>query len=324
VTERRARAYWTVERERGEIRDEALPAPGPDQALVETLHSAISRGTELLVHRGRVPATEYARMRAPHQAGELPWPVKYGYCNVGRVVQGGGALLGREVFCLYPHQSAYVVDSAALHALPAGVPPARAVLAANMETALNAIWDAQIKAGDRVAVVGGGVVGSLVAYLAARHPGCEVQLLDVDASRAAIARALGADFATPAHAAAGADVVVHASGTSEGLETALSLAGPEATVLELSWHGDARATLPLGQAFHALRLTLRSSQVGAIPPAQRPRWDYRRRLGAALRLLADERLDILIDASAPFERLPEVMSELASGRRRALCQRIDY
>jgi threonine dehydrogenase-like Zn-dependent dehydrogenase len=263
-------------------------------------------------------------MRAPHQAGAFPWPVKYGYCNVGRVVEGGGALLGREVFCLYPHQTAYVVDNAWLHALPEGVPAARAVLAANMETALNAVWDAQIKAGDRVAVVGAGVVGVLVAYLAVRHPGCEVQLVDVDVGKQAIARALGADFAAPDQATGSADVVVHASGTSEGLETALRLAGPEATVLELSWHGDARATLPLGQAFHALRLTLRSSQVGALPPSQRPRWDHRRRLGTALRLLADERLDRLIDASAPFANLPEVMSELSSGARRALCQRIDY
>jgi threonine dehydrogenase-like Zn-dependent dehydrogenase len=313
-----------VARERGEIREEALPVPGPEQALVETLHSAISRGTELLVHRGRVPESEHERMRAPHQAGAFPWPVKYGYCNVGRVVQGGGALLGREVFCLYPHQTAYVVDNAWLHALPAGVPAARAVLAANMETALNAVWDAQIKAGDRVAVVGAGVVGALVAYLAARHPGCEVQLVDVDAGKQAIARAFGAEFATPEQAAPAADVVLHASGTSDGLETALRLAGPEASVVELSWHGDARAALPLGQAFHALRLTLRSSQVGTLPPGQRPRWDHRRRLGAALRLLADERLDHLIDASAPFARLPEVMSELSSGARSVLCQRIDY
>jgi threonine dehydrogenase-like Zn-dependent dehydrogenase len=324
VTERRARAYWTVARERGEIREEPLPALGPNQALVETLHSAVSRGTELLVHRGCVPASEHARMRAPHQAGTFPWPVKYGYCNVGRVVEGGAALLGREVFCLFPHQSAYVIDSAALHALPAGVPAARAVLAANMETALNAIWDAQLKAGDRVAVVGAGVVGSLCAYLAARHPGAEVQLIDVDARRESIARAFGAAFAHPQAAAPGADVVVHASGTSEGLETALALAGREATVLELSWYGDARAALPLGQAFHALRLTLRSSQVGTLPPSQQARWDHRRRLDLALRLLADAQLDCLIDASAPFERLPEVMAELASGARTALCQRIDY
>ena len=183
-----ARAYWTIDRERGEIRGEALPAVGAGQALVRALHSGVSRGTELLVHRGRVPVSEHARMRAPHQAGAFPWPVKYGYSSVGLVEQGPAELLGRTVFCLYPHQTAYVIDAAQLHPLPDGLPPARAVLAANMETALNAIWDAQLKAGDRVAVVGAGVVGLLFAYLAACHPGTEVELVDTDSSKADVAR----------------------------------------------------------------------------------------------------------------------------------------
>jgi NADPH:quinone reductase-like Zn-dependent oxidoreductase len=324
VSELRARAYWTVGRARGELRDERLTPPAADQALVQTLHTAISRGTERVVHEGRVPPSEYERMRAPHQAGSFPWPVKYGYCNVGRVVRGGGDLLGREVFCLYPHQSAYVVERAALCPLPAGVPAARAVLAANMETALNAIWDAELKAGDRVAVVGAGVVGLLVAYLAARHPATEVQVIDVDASKAAPARARGGEFAEAARARGDADVVVHASGSPSGLPVALALAGREASVLELSFYGDAQVSLPLGGSFHPLRLSLRSSQVGSLPAAQRARWTFRRRLEAALRLLADPRLDVLIDARAPFSELPRVMAELADGTRRVTCQRIDY
>jgi threonine dehydrogenase-like Zn-dependent dehydrogenase len=228
------------------------------------------------------------------------------------------------VFCLYPHQSAYVVDAAALVPLPPGVPAARAVLAANMETALNALWDAELKAGDHVSVVGAGVVGLLTAYLAARHPGVEVQVVDVDAAKVEPARALGVRLVAPDHARAGADVVVHASGSAAGLETALGLAATEAIVLELSWYGDARVSLPLGHGFHALRLRLRSSQVGSLPPAQRPRWTHRRRLELALRLLADERLDRLIDASAPFRELPQVMRRLASGELAALCHRVDY
>jgi threonine dehydrogenase-like Zn-dependent dehydrogenase len=324
MTERRAQAYWTVGCERGEIRDELLPEPGPGQALVETLHTAISRGTERIVHQGRVPSSEHERMRAPHQAGAFPWPVKYGYCNVGRVVAGGGALLGRDVFCLYPHQTAYVIDTPALCPLPDGVPAARAVLAANMETALNALWDAELKAGDRVAVVGAGTVGLLVAYLAARHPGTEVQVVDIDESKAAVARELGAEFAPPARASGGVDVVLHASGAPAGLETALALCGPGATVIELSFYGDTRVSLPLGQSFHALRLSLRSSQVGSLPPSQRTRWSTRRRLELALRLLRDPRLDALIDAHAPFAQLPAVMAQLATGALDALCHRIDY
>ncbi len=321
---KQAEAYWVVGEGRGEIRGETLPAPAPGQALVDALYSGVSRGTELLVHRGQVPVSERERMRAPHQAGEFPFPVKYGYSSVGRVRIGPDALLGREVFCLHPHQSAYVVDAAALVPLPPGVPGARAVLAANMETAVNALWDAELKAGDRVAVVGAGVVGLLVAYLAARHPGAEVELVDVDPEKAEPARALGLDLVAPERARSGADVVVHASGAPAGLQTALALAAAEAVVLELSWYGSARVSLPLGESFHALRLRLRSSQVGSLPPAQRPRWTHRRRLELALRLLADERLDRLIDARAPFRELPRVMQQLASGELRALCHLIDY
>jgi threonine dehydrogenase-like Zn-dependent dehydrogenase len=321
--QRSARAYWTVGLEQGELRDEPLPDPREGQVLVEALHSGISRGTELLVHRGLVPTSEHARMRAPHQAGEFPWPVKYGYCSVGRVVAGPDGLVGRVVFCLYPHQTAYVVDAGALAVVPGAVPPARAVLAANMETALNAVWDAELKAGDRVTVVGAGVLGSLVAYLAGRHPGTEVTLVDVEPGRARLAAQLGVGFAAPEQVSGGADLVVHASGTPSGLQTALRLAGPEATVLELSWYGAQSVSLPLGEAFHSQRLRLRSSQVGGLAPAQLPRWTRQRRLALALRLLADPRLDALIDQSGAFEALPEIMAKLARGGS-ALCHRIDY
>jgi threonine dehydrogenase-like Zn-dependent dehydrogenase len=321
--QRVARAYWTVGPEQGEIREEPLPELRPGQALVETLHSGISRGTELLVHRGCVPESEHERMRAPQQSGQFPWPVKYGYCNVGRVVAGGGELLGRDVFCLYPHQTAYVIDSAALTPLPPELPAARAVLSANMESALNAVWDAELKAGDRVFVVGAGVVGSLVAYLAGRHPGTETVLVDVEPSRAQLAAALGVGFASPEQASGGADVVVHASGTPAGLQAALGLAGPDAVVLELSWYGTQRVAVALGEGFHSQRLRLRSSQVGSLPPAQLPRWTRRRRLEAALRLLADPRLDQLIDQSGAFDALPEIMQKLARSAS-ALCHRIDY
>jgi threonine dehydrogenase-like Zn-dependent dehydrogenase len=263
-------------------------------------------------------------LRAPHQAGAFPFPVKYGYCNVGRVLDGPRELLGRAVFCLYPHQTAYVVDAAQLLPLPEGLPPARAVLAANMETALNAVWDAQLKAGDRVAVVGAGVVGLLVAYLAARHPGTRVELNDLDARKAEPARALGLALVAPQAAQGGADVVVHASGNPAGLETALALGALEATVLELSWYGTERVSLALGGAFHALRLQLRASQVGNLPPSQRPRYTHARRLALALELLADERLDRLVQSSARFTELPEVMNQLARGEGDGLCQRIDY
>lgn len=319
-----ARAFWIVGQERGEIREEPLREPVQGEVLVRALHSGVSRGTELLVYRGKVPRSEHQRMRAPHQAGDFPWPVKYGYASVGEVVRGPDALTGQRVFCLYPHQTAYVVPVDTVVPLPASVPPARAVLGANMETALNVVWDAALGAGDHVAVVGAGTVGVLVAYLAARHSGADVELVDIDTRKREVARALGVAFTEPARARGDANVVIHASGTGAGLTTALGLAGFEATVVEASWYGDTPVLVPLGEAFHARRLTLRSSQVGEVAPSHRADWTRRRRLEKAIALLADPVLDALVTGASAFEELPDVFTRMARGDLFALTQRIDY
>ena len=321
-------AFWTVAPGRGELRRETLPPLRDGDVLVRSLYSAISRGTESLVFRGEVPPSEYHRMRAPFQQGDFPAPVKYGYINVGVVEAGCGAqaqaLVGRRVFCLYPHQQAYVVPATAVVALPDAVPSARAVLAANLETAINAIWDASPTLGDRIAVVGGGVLGALVTWLCARIPGTEVELIDLDPSRAALATALGAGFALPDGARGNCDLVIHASGAPAGLARALELAGDEATVLEMSWYGQRSVTLALGEAFHARRLTLRSSQVGRLPPRQAPRWTYRRRMELALSLLVDSLPDVLISGESDFASLPDTLQRLSSAPAGALCHRIRY
>ncbi|RZL04378.1 MAG: zinc-binding alcohol dehydrogenase [Rubrivivax sp.] len=320
-----AQACWLVEPGRAQWRDEDLRPPGPDEVLVRTLHSGISRGTEALVFRGEVPVSEHQRMRAPFQAGDFPAPVKYGYNNVGIVEQGPADLLDQAVFCLYPHQTRYVVPAEAVHCLPPDVPPARAVLAANVETAVNALWDAAPRLGDRIAVVGGGTVGLLVAWLAGRLPGCAVEVVDNNPARRGLAEHLGLSFASPDTARPGADLVVHASGRPEGLTTALGLAAFESTVLEMSWFGEQAVSVPLGGAFHARRLTLKSSQVGHVATEQRGRWSYRRRMALALSLLNDPRLDALITDTSPFTELPSVLAKLAQGlNSHTLCHRIDY
>lgn len=319
-----ARAFWITAAGRGEIRAEPLPPCGAGDVQVRTLFTGISRGTEALVFAGAVPASEHARMRAPFQAGDFPGPVKYGYCNVGVVEDGPRELAGRAVFCLYPHQTRYVVPAAAVHVLPSHVPPARAVLAANLETAVNCLWDADVQIGDRVTVVGAGTVGCMLAWLARRVPGTQVELLDVDERKASAARALDVAFRAPAGAARDADVVLHASGTAAGLRTALELAGFEAVVIEASWFGDRLPEVPLGAAFHSRRLTLKSSQVGGVAPARRSRWTHARRLGLALELLRDPVLDALITGDSKFEDLPAVLAELANGSVYALCRRITY
>jgi NADPH:quinone reductase-like Zn-dependent oxidoreductase len=320
----RARAFWVTAPGRGEIQDVRLAPPREDDVVVRTCFSGVSRGTEALVFAGRVPRSEWTRMRAPFQEGEFPAPVKYGYMNVGVVEAGPAELRGRTVFALYPHQTHYVVPALWVHPLPQDLPPRRAVLAANMETAVNGLWDARPHIGDRITVIGAGTVGCLVAWLAARVAGCRVQLVDVNPNRAEVAQVLGVAFANPSAAEDNADLVIHASGEPEGLALALRVADVEATVVEMSWFGDRSVPLALGEAFHANRLVLRSSQVGRIAPAQRARWDTARRMRFALELLRDERLEVLLTGESAFESLPEAMTGLAAHAGNTLCHVVSY
>jgi D-arabinose 1-dehydrogenase-like Zn-dependent alcohol dehydrogenase len=319
-----ARAFWVRSPGAGEIRSVMLPKPGPDEVLIRTLCSGISRGTESLVFRGEVPASQYAVMRAPFQEGDFPGPVKYGYLSVGVVDEGPVALLGRTVFCLYPHQTAYVVPADAVVGVPDGVPPARAVLAGTVETAVNALWDAAPLVGDRITVVGAGMVGCCVAGVLARFPGATIQLVDVNPDRAGVASALGVEFAAPAEAAGARDLVIHASATSAGLALSLELLAPEGTVIELSWYGDRDVSLPLGEWFHSGRLSIRSSQVGTVSPARRTSRTSADRMALALELLRDPAFDSLFTGESPFEQLPDVLAGMADGTRPALSHLITY
>jgi len=324
VNESTAEALWYVGRKKAEIRAEPLAALRASEVTLRALYGGLSRGTERLVFTGRVPASEHRRMRAPFMAGEFPFPVKYGYATVGRIVAGSQELIGRTAFALYPHQTAFTVPADAIALLPDTVPAARAVLTANMETALNGIWDSAAGSGDRIAVVGAGVVGSLVAYLAGRLPGAEVTLVDIAPGRAEIAAALGVGFALPEAAPGECDVVIHASASAEGLATALRLAGEEATVVELSWYGEGAVPVALGEAFHSRRLRLVSSQVGALPPTRRPRWSHRRRMAAAVALLADPVLDRLLAPAIDFRDLPARLPDILAAPGGVLCQLIRY
>ncbi|SDU48967.1 zinc-binding alcohol dehydrogenase [Stappia sp. ES.058] len=311
-------ALWSIETGRMALRSETVSAPGTDEVCVRTRFSGVSPGTERLVLSGKVPESEWNRMRAPFQEGDFPFPVKYGYASVGEIIAGAPDRLGETVFVLHPHQSLYTVPADAAVPLPADVPAARGILAANMETALNGLWDGGASPGDHIAVVGGGIVGLLVAHLAAGIPGTRVTVIDTDPSREAPATSLGAGFATPDAAPEDQDLVYHASGHPDGLDTALSLAGTEARVVEMSWYGTAPVTATLGGAFHSRRLTLRSSQVGRIPPERQPRWTYRRRLEAALSLLREPALDALISPPVALTeaatRIPALLGPEGDGR----------
>lgn len=320
-------AWWVTEPGQGAIQPTPVVAGHRSSTdglvTVDTLFSGISRGTEALVFNGQVPESEFQRMRAPFQQGEFPFPVKYGYANVGRVVEGPPELQERAVFCLFPHQQRYQVPSDALHVIPDGVPASRAVLAANMETALNGLWDARPTIGDRILVVGLGVVGLLVSWLASQIPGTQVTAVDRNPARRMLAEAFGLSFSEQPEDGS-YDLVFHTSGNPSGLTTALGSAGTEASVVEMSWYGSQAVDAPLGQGFHSRRLTLRSSQVGRIAPYQQARWDFTRRMRLALALLADDRLDSLISGETPFETLPQSMSAILADDAGTLCQRIVY
>ena len=322
-----ARALWTIAPGIAELRLETLSARAPDQVLARMLASGISRGTERLVLAGKVPENQWGVMRCPLQAGDFPFPVKYGYSAVAHVAEGPAELQGKRVFCLHPHQDIFLAPAAMCVPVPDAVPDHRAVLGANMETALNILWDARPLPGERALVIGAGVVGLLVAYLLARIPAMAVTIIDPDTSRRAIAEALGITFAAPEAAPAEQELIIHASANPAGLRQALQCAAFEARIIEASWFGAQEVALPLGEAFHSRRLRLISSQVGAVAPSMRARRSYGERMAQALGLLADPALEALVGPATPFQDLPQALHDLlnpAPGQPSPLCPLVTY
>jgi NADPH:quinone reductase-like Zn-dependent oxidoreductase len=324
VATERWTAYWTMAPRHGVLRTEPARAPRSDEALVRTICSGISRGTEMLVHAGYVPPEVAESMRAPFQAGNWPGPVKYGYLSVGVVEQGPAQLKARRVFCLHPHQDLYVVPASALTPVPDDVPSARAVLAGTAETGINALWDAGPRIGDRVAVVGAGMVGGMLAALLRTFPLDRLQLVEVNPARSALAAALNVELVHPNDAAGDNDLVFHCSATESGLARSLQLLGEEAELIELSWYGTVQPRVPLGAAFHSRRLKIRASQVGSVAAARRARRTTKDRLSLAMRLLEDPIFDVFITGHAPFGALPETMESIFNNGAETLCQVIDY
>ena len=312
----RALAFWTVAPGVGEIREQMLPNPGADEMLVRTIATGVSRGTESLVFTGRVPPSQHQTMRAPLMGGAFPFPVKYGYAAVGRTTDGA------RVFVLHPHQDVFLAPSAMCSPVPHAVPSHRAVLAANMETAVNILWDAVPLVGQRIMVIGAGVVGLLTASLLARIPATVVTVVDTEPSRAGFADRFGCGFATPDKAPGDQELIVHASASEAGLRLALDRAAFEARIIEASWYGDRAPSVPLGEAFHARRLQLIASQDGTIAPVMRGRRTYAERLTIALALLTDPAYDLLLDGPTPFEGLPDAMPAILTPG--GLCHVITY
>ncbi|HEY0248260.1 MAG TPA: zinc-binding alcohol dehydrogenase [Gryllotalpicola sp.] len=319
-----AMAFWIDAPGVGALRRHAIAVPRDGEVLVRTACTGISRGTESSVFLGHVPVSERARMRAPFQDGEFPGPVKYGYLNVGVVEQGPATLRGRRVFTLFPHQSAFVVPAEAVVPVPEGVPTRRAVLAGAVETAVNVLWDAGPLIGDRITIVGAGMIGCCVARLARGIPGLDVVLVDVDPARREIAARLGVRFADANDAPGDRDLVINTSGSDAGLQLALETVVTDGEVIEASWYGDRPVTLRLGADFHSRRLAIRSSQVGAVAARRRGARTTHERLALALELLHDPAFDLLLTGASSWRELPAVMAALAAGSSGELCHTIDW
>lgn len=320
----KATAFWVESPGTGSLRSEVVAGPAGGEVLVRTLWSGISRGTESVVFRGEVPEGERLRMRAPFQQGDFGGPVKYGYLNVGMVEKGPPHLAGRTVFALHPHQSVFVVPESAVHVVPDEVPPRRAVLAGAVETAVNILWDAAPLVGDRLTVIGAGMIGCAVARLARNIPGAEVTVVDVDRAKADVCERLGVAYAHPDDAPRDRDIVVDASGSGDGLQLAIETAGTEGEIIEASWFGDRAVSIRLGGDFHSRRLSIRSSQVGMVAPRRRGSRSTADRLALALRLLRDPVFDALLTGDSSWRDLPVVMAEIASGSSPGLCHTIDW
>ncbi len=308
----RCRELWFTGPRAVEVREGEPPAPRASQVVARALASGVSQGTELLLYRGLGPTPFDPSLDAP---GAPTFPRRYGYAWVGEVVEraadGTGPHPGARVFALAPHGDRHALEASAVRAIDRAIPPARAVLAANLETAVTCVWDAGIGLGDRVVVLGGGVVGLLVARLA-RASGARVRLVEPSPRRRSAAGALGVDAVAPGDDAprADADVVVEATGDPAVLDVAVRHAAREATIVVASFYGARSAAVALGDDFHRRRLRLLASQVSVVPPSRAPRWSFDCRFDLVRALLEDAALDALVDPPCPFADAAAVYARL--------------
>lgn len=315
-------ALWHTSPEKSEIKQAASFEISGEICEIQSLYSLVSTGTERLVATGKIPTGLYNSMQVPYMEGDFSLPVKYGYSLVGEVVKG--PLLGKTVHLLHPHQDYCKVAAADVFPIPDEVPAVRATLASNLETAVNAVWDSGVSVGDRVAVVGFGIIGSLVARLLAQLPAVSLTILEKDPDRIKMAKSMGFEVSPNENLSTPLDIAFHCSSTAAGLQTCIDTVGLEGKVIELSWYGDKSVELNLGGTFHPQRKVIISSQVSQIPASHQHRWDFRRRKEAVFELLKNPDFDLHTPKTTPFTNLPEVFSEIRKGSSKQLVWIVDY
>ncbi len=314
-----SRSLWLTAPKMVEFRTETIPPPGSGEIRVQTIASALSQGTEMLVYRGEVPVD--LPLDLPALSGSFAFPIKYGYATVGRVLDLGddvtGFARGDAVFVHHPHQSTFVVptnpaDGPAPVRLPDDLDPLLGLFVANLETAVNVLLDSGIRLGETALVFGQGTVGLLIAQLL-RHAGAgQVIVVDPLERRRTLAFKLGVDVALEPGSemlervmelteGRGADVAIEVSGSGAALQSAIESVAVEGTVVVVSWYGTKTVSLALGEHFHRGRVRIRSSQVGRISPELSARWDHARRLRLSVELLPRLELSELISHRFRFD-----------------------
>lgn len=319
-----AKALWFRTRGHAEILEERLPRLRPGWCRLHTLFSAISPGTERLVYSGEVPEDLHREMRCPYMGGKFPFPVKYGYSLVGKITEGPEDSIGSVVHVLHPHQDQCIVRTEHTFPIPPQVPPSRATLASNLETAVNAIWDSEVTIGEHALIIGFGAVGSLVARLLSFMSGIKLEIVDANPSKIALAEKMGFKACDPGSVSGNFDLAFHASRSSDGLQLAVDRVGFEGRIIELSWYGTNKISLSLGGTFHSQRKAILSSQVATPSRRQRSRWDHARRRSLVFELLERSEFDSHITHSVPFGGLPDIYNKLKAHPTEGLSYLVKY
>ncbi len=342
-----------------EIIESTIPEPGPDEVRVRTTVSAVSPGTELLLYRGEAPTNLAADPTIDALAGDLSFPLSYGYAAVGEVTAVGDEVddrwRNRTVFAFHPHDSHFLANPADL--IPVSdLQPGTAALLPNLETAVNFLMDGQPMVGERVAVFGQGVVGLLTTALLAKHPLAELIAVEPRASRRRLAEQFGADrtvdpeqteaiskirtekidgwwIDAPGTAdtrldaqenSVGLDLAYEVSGNPKALNDAIAATGYDGRVLVGSWYGRKQANLDLGGRFHRNRIRVESSQVSTIDPEHRGRWTSGRRLAVARSHLPDLDTDALVTNRVPVDDASAAYDRLSDDTEDELCILLTY
>tara|TARA_B100001113_G_scaffold7774_1_gene6337 strand:- start:2368 stop:3336 length:969 start_codon:yes stop_codon:yes gene_type:complete len=317
-----AQSFW-VNKKKGVIKKELLRQPlAKDELLVKAHYSGISYGTEKIVFDSHVPTNQYKFMRAPHQVGEFNKEVKYGYLSVGKVIDGPNDMLNKMVYTMFPHQSIYVIKSTLVTLIPKHIPIRRALLTANMETAINAMWDSKPSIGDKVYVVGAGIVGILMAYVLSSTFGINVTVIDSDKNKKKLCEFFNIDFENSMDCIENPDIIYECSGNISVLSELINNSTLETKICILSWYGKQQSKIKMGENCFSRRLEIIFSQVGNITALKSKKWNNLSRRALALQLLDNKKLDILIDKKEIS--LDELPSFFKKGNPKGICKVVKY